>query len=133
MKTIVLFPTIGLPIPSINGGAVEALITDLIDQNEIHKLYNFIVVSGWSEGVEEIQSKYKCSTFIVIKKRFYDEAFYLDRYDEYICHHCYEREVGEREDCGEVLYLSDLMEKDGKYFCPTCFDKLQEEDEEEEN
>ena len=77
MKTIVLFPTIGLPIPSINGGAVEALITDLIDQNEIHQLYNFIVVSGWSEGIEEIQSKYKCSTFIVIKKRFYDDAFYF--------------------------------------------------------
>lgn len=64
---------------------------------------------------------------------YYDEAFYLDRYDEYICHHCYEREVGECEDCGEALYLSDLMEKDGKFFCPTCFDKLQEEDEEEEN
>ena len=77
MKTIVLFPTIGLPIPSINGGAVEALITDLIDQNEIHKLYNFIVVSGWSEGIEEIQSKYKCSTFIVIINAHSSELKYF--------------------------------------------------------
>ena len=45
MKTIILFPAIGLPIPSIKGGAVEARITDRIDQNEIHKLYNFVVIS----------------------------------------------------------------------------------------
>lgn len=77
MKTIILFPAICLPIPSIKGGAVEALITDLIDQNEIHKLYNFVVVSGWCEGIEEIQAKYKRTTFIVIKKRFYDDVFYF--------------------------------------------------------
>lgn len=75
MKTIVLFPTIGLPIPSVKGGAVETLITDLIDENEKHKQYKFLVVSGWCEGIEAIQANYKYTKFVVVRERFYDKFF----------------------------------------------------------
>lgn len=54
MKTIVLFPTIDLPIPALKGGAIETLITTLIDQNELYGKYRFVVVSGWSLGIAEI-------------------------------------------------------------------------------
>lgn len=77
MKTIVLFPTIGLPIPSVMGGAVETLITDLIDENEMHKQYRFVVVSGWCEGIEAIQAKYKYTQFVVVKERFYDKFLFF--------------------------------------------------------
>lgn len=77
MKTIILFPTIGLPVPSIKGGAVEALITDLIDENEKHKLYHFIVVTGWCENIYRVQSKYKYTSFIVIREKFYDKVLFF--------------------------------------------------------
>jgi hypothetical protein len=32
----------GLPVPNTRGGAIESLVTDLINQNEIEKFYSII-------------------------------------------------------------------------------------------
>lgn len=58
-----------LPVPNINGGAIETLMTILINQNEIHEKAHFIVISAWAEGVEEIANKYKNTEFHYIKIR----------------------------------------------------------------
>lgn len=58
-----------LPIPNIKGGAIESLMTLLLDQNEIYQKVYFVVVSAWAEGVEEAASKYKYAEFHYIKIR----------------------------------------------------------------
>lgn len=73
MKTIVLFPTIDLPIPALKGGAIETLITTLIDQNELYGKYRFVVVSGWSLGIAEAQKKYQYTEFINIRSKWSDK------------------------------------------------------------
>lgn len=52
-----------LPVPNIKGGAIETLITLLINQNEIEEQVHFIVICAWSEGIEEISKKYKNTEF----------------------------------------------------------------------
>lgn len=45
MKDIVFIFNPGCyPVPAINGGAVEALITTLIDENEVQQKYNFHII-----------------------------------------------------------------------------------------
>lgn len=45
MKDIVfIFPAGCFPVPAIDGGAVEALITNLINENEINQEFNFHVI-----------------------------------------------------------------------------------------
>ena len=77
MKKIVLFPTIGLPIPAIKGGAVETLITILINQNEIEKKFKFIVINEYVEECLVFQKKYKYTKFINIKRKKTDKVFFF--------------------------------------------------------
>ncbi len=58
-----------LPIPNIKGGAIETLITILLNQNEIYGKVHFIVVSVWADGVEKVASNYKNAEFHYIKIR----------------------------------------------------------------
>lgn len=44
-KCILLIPPQELPIPAVGGGAIETLITNLLDENEIYNKVLFIVVS----------------------------------------------------------------------------------------
>ena len=41
-----------LPVPNIKGGAIETLLTLLINQNEIERKVKFIVICAWCEGIE---------------------------------------------------------------------------------
>lgn len=75
MKNIVLFPTIGLPIPAIKGGAIETLITTLIDQNEKEKKYKFIVISSNDSEAIKLQQNYKYTEFINVKSKPMDKFF----------------------------------------------------------
>lgn len=59
-RKIMLIPPLALPIPAIQGGAIEQLITHLLDQNEEEKRVKFIVVSRYDEAAAKIH--YKQST-----------------------------------------------------------------------
>ena len=56
-KSICLILPGKLPVPNIKGGAIETLLTLLIDQNEIYERVHFIVICAWAEGIEEATSK----------------------------------------------------------------------------
>ena len=67
---IVILTSCSLPIPAINGGAVEKLIEYYINENEIcyhNKLYIF---SGNEKGLIDTQKKYKYAKFynVTVKK-----------------------------------------------------------------
>lgn len=57
-KTIMLIPPIGLPVPAIGGGAVEQLITHLLDVNEIENKVNIVVISKYDEQAAECKYKH---------------------------------------------------------------------------
>lgn len=58
-----------LPVPNIRGGAIETLLTLLLNQNEIYGKARFIVISPWVDGVTEISKKYKNTEFHYFKIR----------------------------------------------------------------
>ncbi len=49
MKTILLLPALQLPIPAIKGGAVEQLITYLLEENERLGKVRFVVISKYDK------------------------------------------------------------------------------------
>ena len=66
MKKICLVVGNTLPVPAVMGGAVEELITMLLDQNEIEQKAEFIVFSRESAEAEAEAKKYKHSRIIYI-------------------------------------------------------------------
>ena len=54
-KNIMLLPPTVFPIPAVGGGAVEQLITHLLDINEIENRAKFIVVSKYDERAAKIK------------------------------------------------------------------------------
>ena len=62
-KKICLILPAKLPVPNIKGGAIETLITLLLDQNEIDNKVHFIVISAWSENIEKLSKRYKNTEF----------------------------------------------------------------------
>lgn len=67
-KTICLFSSCELAIPAVQGGAIETLITILIDQNEIEKKADFIVVTNYVKEAEALYKNYKYTKFICLEK-----------------------------------------------------------------
>lgn len=57
-KKIMLIPPTALPIPAVGGGAIETLITNLLDQNEIEQQVEFIVISKYDKEAEKIHYKH---------------------------------------------------------------------------
>lgn len=66
MKKIALIMPPELPVPSVMGGAVEELVTILIEQNEIEKKAEFIVFSVENKEAEERAKQYKYTKVIYI-------------------------------------------------------------------
>ena len=62
---IMLVPRLVLPVPAVDGGAIETLITSLIDENEIEQKAFFIVVSKFSK--EAKNRKYKFTKIYYFK------------------------------------------------------------------
>lgn len=54
-KAIMLLPPLQFPIPAVGGGAVEQLITHLLDINEIEQQVKFVIVSIYDERAAKIQ------------------------------------------------------------------------------
>ena len=46
------------PVPAVGGGAIQTLITTLLDENEIHKKFRFIVISVSNKKAEAYHYNY---------------------------------------------------------------------------
>lgn len=67
MKKIALIVPAELPVPSVRGGAVEELVTILIEQNEIEQKAEFLVFSVENEDAKERAKNYKHTKIIYIQ------------------------------------------------------------------
>lgn len=68
MKTIGIISLAKYPVPSVKGGAVETLVTSLLDANESDTAYHFNMISFYDSQAEKASKGYKKSTFFFIKK-----------------------------------------------------------------
>lgn len=68
MKKIALVLPEVYPIPAVKGGAIEELVTILIEQNEIDKKVKFVVFSPENEEAEKIAKNYKYTDVVYLKK-----------------------------------------------------------------
>lgn len=66
MKKVCLILPKGLPVPAVKGGAIESLMTDIINQNEKSKLLDITAVSIVDEKAQEQSKVYKYTEFIYI-------------------------------------------------------------------
>lgn len=65
---LVTFLTTGvLPVPAIEGGAVEGLVETLLKDNELTPRYRFQVVSIWNERAVEASKAYANATFSFLR------------------------------------------------------------------
>ena len=69
MKKIMLIPPQELPIPNVGGGAIETLITNLLDVNEDEGRVRFVVTSKYDDAARKI--KYDNSTIYYFKNDRY--------------------------------------------------------------
>lgn len=65
MKKIAIVSTMNLPTPAVKGGAVETLITHLIDENETKHLFDIDLYTLYDERIDI--KKYKYTKIIEIK------------------------------------------------------------------
>lgn len=68
MKKIALVLPEVYPIPAVKGGAIEELVTILIEQNEIEQKAEFIVFSMENEEARERAKEYKHTRVVYIQK-----------------------------------------------------------------
>lgn len=68
MKKIALVLYEGLPVPAVRGGAIEELVTILIEQNEIEQKAEFYVFSMEDEEAKERAKHYKHTHMIYLPK-----------------------------------------------------------------
>ena len=68
MKICLITPQFS-PVPAVRGGAVEQLITMLVEENEIEHKMDITCVSVWDEKAEAISKKMKHTEFIYIPLR----------------------------------------------------------------
>lgn len=74
-----------LVVPSEHSGAIEVLIENLLDDNELEGKYRFDVISIDGE-CKSVQNKYKYSNFLYIKPSFFDKicSIFYNRIKKYI-------------------------------------------------
>ena len=68
MKKIALVLPEAGPVPAVRGGAIEELLTILVEQNEIEHRVQFIVFCADNEQARAIAEKYKYSKIIYLPK-----------------------------------------------------------------
>lgn len=59
------------PIPAVKGGAIQTLVTALLDQNEQKQIFNFDVYTRYFPEAKTASVKYQSSNFIFIKSSLY--------------------------------------------------------------
>lgn len=70
-KKIIIVNNGCLPIPAVNGGAVETLINLLIDENEKKKAFSFEVYSTYDTKAIKVSKKYTYTSFYFVKTNSY--------------------------------------------------------------
>lgn len=75
MKTIGIISLAKYPVPAVKGGAVETLVTTLLDSNERNNAYRFLVISFYDKEAMLTSKKYVHSTFFMIRKSFLQKVF----------------------------------------------------------
>lgn len=73
-KNICIVAPLMLTVPNVKGGAIETLITNLIEVNEIEKKINLTVISIYNEKAEKISKDYKYTKIIYIRKNILTKA-----------------------------------------------------------
>lgn len=68
MKKIALVLPEAGPVPAVRGGAIEELLTILVEQNEIEHRVQFMVFCADNEQARAIAEKYKYSKIIYLPK-----------------------------------------------------------------
>lgn len=68
MKKIALVLPEAGPVPAVKGGAIEELLTILVEQNEIEHRVQFMVFCADNEQARAIAEKYKYSKIIYLPK-----------------------------------------------------------------
>ena len=58
-KKILIVSPMALPVPDVMGGAIERLITMLIEENEKEQLCDLCVISSYNEEAARLSSSYK--------------------------------------------------------------------------
>lgn len=80
MKKVTFIPCGILPIPATKGGAVENLVQQLLEQNELHGEYEMIVYSPYEKEARVYSKKYRNTQFVFIQvngfKHKVQTAFY---------------------------------------------------------
>lgn len=76
MKKVGIVCPFILPVPAVKGGAIETLVTSLLDVNEIEKKVNFHVYSVYDEVVDSIEEKYQYTMFDYYKVKQSDNKNY---------------------------------------------------------
>ena len=59
------------PIPAVKGGAIQTLVTALLDENEKEQLFDFDVYTRYFPEAKTASAKYQSSNFIFIKSSLY--------------------------------------------------------------
>ena len=99
MKKIAILTSGILPVPAVQGGAVENLIDFYLEYNEQHKLHDITVYSVWHPNVKKhpaLQSTVNhyyyidtSSYFAKLKRKLY-KMFHADEYYNYFIEYFFE-------------------------------------------
>lgn len=67
MKKICFVTNGELPVPAINGGAIEQLLEILIDENEESSNFSFTIVGIYNKELKDKYKQYKFSNFVLLR------------------------------------------------------------------
>lgn len=65
---VAIISSCSLPVPAVNGGAVESLIESIVKVNELQEQINITVYAIYSEKAKEVVSLYPHTKFVYLKK-----------------------------------------------------------------
>ena len=81
MQRIVFITTGYMPVPAVNGGAVETLIESLLNENEKNKNFEFELISTYDSKAFQMSRKYRNTKFSFVKTSriitFFDKILYF--------------------------------------------------------
>lgn len=101
MISVCLIIPNAFPVPAVKGGAVETLVNNLIDENEIYGNLKIAVVSIYDDQAKMLSEKYKNTEFIYIKAGKYEgtKDLYFSQTNQYLSDYVdsIEKELENRE------------------------------------
>jgi hypothetical protein len=71
MKKIAIILPSTFPVPAVKGGAIETLIQNIIDENEIHQQHNITIFSTFDKKAKQLSQRYLFTKFIWINRNIF--------------------------------------------------------------